>query len=182
MREVVSVDCLMSPVGLVCFASTRRGVFRVGWGVGLNAFVRVLVREGVVVGDGATEVNDLVKRQLGEYFEGVRRVFNVPIDLRVSGFARKVLNAVASIPFGEVRSYRDVAVSVGSPKAYRAVGNAVARNPVPIIIPCHRVVKSDGSIGRYGGDENVKAWLLRHEGITLLPGRSPAPARLKIVK
>lgn len=148
----------------------------------MNAFVRVLVREGVVVGDGAAEVNDLVKRQLGEYFEGVRRVFNVPIDLRVAGFAGKVLNVVASIPFGEVRSYRDVAVSVGSPKAYRAVGNAVARNPVPIIIPCHRVVKSDGSIGRYGGDENVKAWLLRHEGLKLLPEMATSPALLKIVK
>lgn len=117
-----------------------------------------------------------VRRQLDAYFEGRLRRFDVPVDwtLVPQGFFRRVLQATARIPFGAVSTYRDVAARAGSPRAARAAGNALHENPVPIVVPCHRVVPATGGIGRYGGQEWRKAWLLALEGATLRGRASPA--------
>ena len=105
--------------------------------------------------------------QLGEYFAGKRRSFAVPVDPSGTDFQKSVWNAVDGIPFGRVLSYGEVGHETGRPTAGRAVGGAVGANPVPIIIPCHRVLASDGRITGYSGGNGIatKAWLLDHEGI-----------------
>jgi methylated-DNA-[protein]-cysteine S-methyltransferase len=106
-------------------------------------------------------------RQLGEYFAGKRREFSVPVSLAGTPFQNSVWNALTQIPFGAVRSYGDVGMTTGRSTAGRAVGGAVGANPVPIIIPCHRVLASDGRITGYSGGNGIptKVWLLDHEGI-----------------
>lgn len=105
-----------------------------------------------------------VTRQLNEYFNGDRRQFDLPIDLCGTSFQKLVWQQLQTIPYGEVRSYKDVAQAMGAPKAVRAVGGANNRNPVSIIVPCHRVVGSNGSLVGYGGGLEVKEYLLRLEG------------------
>ena len=106
--------------------------------------------------------------ELNQYFLGERRKFTVPFDLMLPPYFNKVLKAVSKIPFGHTASYQDIAVQTGNPKAVRAVGNANAKNPIPIIIPCHRVITSSGKLGGYGGGTNLKEMLLHHEGVNLL--------------
>jgi methylated-DNA-[protein]-cysteine S-methyltransferase len=119
------------------------------------------------------ERTDAVRRQLDEYFAGDRRRFDVPIDWRlVQGFSGNVLRATARIPFGAVSSYREVAAEAGSPNAYRAAGNALGSNPIPIVVPCHRVLHSGGGLGGYTGGLERKEYLLRLEGV--LEGNDPA--------
>jgi methylated-DNA-[protein]-cysteine S-methyltransferase len=123
----------------------------------------------------APERTDDVRRQLDEYFAGARRGFDVPIDWRlVRGFAGEVLRATARIPFGAVASYRAVATEAGSPNAYRAAGNALGSNPIPIVVPCHRVLHAGGGLGGYTGGLERKRYLLTLEGV--LPGNDPAVA------
>ena len=103
-------------------------------------------------------------RQLEEYFAGQRRSFDVPTDLRlVSGFRREVVTRLGDIAYGQTASYAAVAAAAGNPRAVRAVGSACSHNPVPVVIPCHRVVRSDGSIGQYLGGSEMKAALLAFE-------------------
>ena len=107
---------------------------------------------------------DEVTTQLDEYFAGLRRSFDVPIDWGATrGFVRTALEAVCEIPYGETASYAEVAITAGSPGANRAVGTACARTPISIIVPAHRVVRSDGSIGEYGGHPERKRFLLEME-------------------
>jgi methylated-DNA-[protein]-cysteine S-methyltransferase len=107
-----------------------------------------------------------VRRELDEYFEGRRHRFEVPVDLSaVRGFGRRVLEATARIGFGSVSTYRAVATEAGNPNAYRAAGNALGGNPVPIIVPCHRVVHVGGGLGGYTGGLERKRALLRIEGV-----------------
>ena len=101
--------------------------------------------------------------QIDEYLSGKRRAFDLPLDYGVTGFRRSVLEALERIPYGETRTYKEVAEGIGLPSAYRAVGAACAANPLPIIIPCHRVVPSSGGIGNYAGGESLKRKLLEHE-------------------
>ena len=108
---------------------------------------------------------DPVRRQLEEYFAGTRREFDLPLDWTlVRGFARSVLAATARIPYGETRTYAEIATQAGSPRAFRAAGNALGSNPIAIVIPCHRVVASGGRIGGYGGGLDRKRLLLDLEG------------------
>lgn len=103
-------------------------------------------------------------RELEEYFAGRRRSFEVPVDLRLTrGFRAEVVRSLREIEFGRTRSYAQVADAVGNPKAVRAVGSACATNPVPLFLPCHRVVRSDGSFGAYRGGHEVKQFLLELE-------------------
>jgi len=113
---------------------------------------------------------DAARRQLDEYFAGRRIEFDLPIDWRLShGFRRTVLETLyADVPFGHVVSYRDLAEKVGHPKASRAVGTAMATNPVPIVVPCHRVLRTGGALGGYGGGLDMKRALLKLEGATLV--------------
>ena len=103
------------------------------------------------------------KRQLLEYLAGVRRVFDLPLAPKGTEFYRSVWRALEEIPYGETRSYRDIAQAVGRPKAVRAVGQANHNNPIPVIIPCHRVVGANGSLTGYGGGLDLKERLLRLE-------------------
>jgi methylated-DNA-[protein]-cysteine S-methyltransferase len=105
------------------------------------------------------------RSQLDEYFEGTRRAFDVPLDWRLAqGFRREVLRATAEIPYGETSSYRAVATRAGSPGAVRAAGTALATNPLPIVVPCHRVLRTGGALGSYRGGAAAKAALLELEG------------------
>ena len=102
-------------------------------------------------------------RQLNEYFAGERREFELELAPEGTKFQVEVLEALRGIPYGETRTYRDIAVAVGRPKAVRAVGNANGRNPLPIVIPCHRVIGSDGSLTGFGGGIEAKRYLLELE-------------------
>ena len=106
---------------------------------------------------------DEVRRQLDGYFGGRRRGFDLPLAPQGTVFQRKVLEALQAIPYGETRSYKEVAAAIGKPRAVRAVGAANARNPLPIIIPCHRVIGSDGSLTGFGGGLAAKRKLLALE-------------------
>ena len=107
--------------------------------------------------------------QLGEYFAGRRRRFDVPVQLHGTRFQESVWLELAEIPFGETVSYAELANMVGHPNAYRAVGQANGANPIPIILPCHRVVASGGGLGGYGGGLSMKRQLLALEGALLVP-------------
>jgi O-6-methylguanine DNA methyltransferase len=106
--------------------------------------------------------------QVGEYLTGERTRFEVHLDLRGTDFQLATWDAILRIPYGTTVTYRDLARELGAPKAYQAVGAAVGQNPVPILVPCHRVVGSDGSLTGYIGGVSTKQWLLRHEGALLI--------------
>ncbi len=106
-----------------------------------------------------------VRRELDEYFAGARRDFDVPLDrVLMSAFAQKVLAATAAIPYGSVGTYTEMAAAAGSPRGSRAAGNALGSNPIPVIVPCHRVLRTGGNLGGYGGGLDRKRWLLELEG------------------
>jgi methylated-DNA-[protein]-cysteine S-methyltransferase len=107
-----------------------------------------------------------VAEQIASYFAGVRREFTLPVDLAAaSDFTRRVLEATARIPYGETRTYGQIAAAIGMPGATQAVGNALGVNPVPIVVPCHRVVRTDGSMGWFTGGAHIKRALLGLEGV-----------------
>ncbi|MCZ8514138.1 methylated-DNA--[protein]-cysteine S-methyltransferase [Paenibacillus filicis] len=105
--------------------------------------------------------------QLTAYFAGSLDRFDLALDLQGTPFQRKVWTALLEVPFGEACSYKDIGIRIGSPKAVRAIGGANNRNPVPIIVPCHRVIGADGSMVGYGGGLSIKTFLLQHEGFPL---------------
>lgn len=109
-------------------------------------------------------VLDVCAAQLREYFAGQRREFDLPLAARGTPFQRSVWSALCAIPYGELRSYRDIARAIDRPKAVRAVGAANSRNPLPIVVPCHRVIGSDGSLTGYAGGLGIKTRLLQLEG------------------
>lgn len=115
---------------------------------------------------------DDIRTQLGEYFAGERQEFDLPLNLGGSPFQTLVWNALIDIPYGETTSYGKVAVAIGHPDGPRAVGLANGQNPVPIIVPCHRVIGANGALTGYGGGLDAKRWLLDHEakhaGLTLV--------------
>jgi len=125
-----------------------------------------------------TEIHDSVNEaitQLEEYFVGSRRSFKLPLDLRGTEFQVAAWNALAEIPYGLTASYGQQAASIGRPKAVRAIGGANGRNPVAIVLPCHRIVGADGSLTGFGGGIEVKKWLLDHEQ-TILHSAPSNPA------
>jgi methylated-DNA-[protein]-cysteine S-methyltransferase len=154
-----------TPVGALVVAATPIGLVRVVYdNVGHDAALARLaetVSPRVLRAPGRL---DVVARQLDEYFAGRRRRFDVPLDLRLaSGFRRAVLAHLPDIGYGRTASYAEVAAAAGSPRAVRAVGTACATNPVPVVVPCHRVVRSDGSAGGYVGGAAAKQTLLTLE-------------------
>jgi methylated-DNA-[protein]-cysteine S-methyltransferase len=163
----VAVGQLDSPLGTLTAMVTDRGLVQLAYpGEGIDerlAEVAERVSPRVLAAAART---DPVRRQLDEYFAGRRTAFDVPIDWRlVRGFAGAVLAATARIPFGAVSSYRQIAADAGSPNAYRAAGNALGSNPVPIVVPCHRVLHAGGGLGGYTGGLDRKRFLLQLEGV-----------------
>jgi methylated-DNA-[protein]-cysteine S-methyltransferase len=124
------------------------------------------------VPDEPTKVTDVLAAaadQLREYFAGHRRAFDLPLAPEGTGFQQRVWTALLAIPYGQTRSYGQIAAAVGRPAASRAVGAANGRNPIAIIVPCHRVIGSSGQLTGYGGGLPTKRWLLAHEGAATLP-------------
>lgn len=156
-----------TPVGVLILATTRTGLVRLAFPEeGLDHVLEDLAASLSPRVLENPRMTDPVRRELDAYFEGRRHTFRAAIDWSlISGrFSRRVLEETARIPFGSVSTYGDVAGRAGSPRAARAAGNALHDNPVPIVVPCHRVVPSSGGIGKYGGNEWRKAYLLRLEG------------------
>ncbi len=157
-----------SPFGHVFVASTSKGVCLVSFSKITGAKFLLLLRK--IYGNEATRDDKAlgdVKEALLDYFNGKPVSFKIPLDLSIgTQFQRKVWRKVKEIPYGELRSYKWVARSIGSAHASRAVGNAVGRNPVAPIVPCHRVVCSDGSLGGYTSGIAIKKRLLNLEGIS----------------
>lgn len=116
------------------------------------------------------------RRQLAEYFAGDRIAFDLPLRGRGTPFQERVWAALARIPYGHTFSYRAIAVEIGQPAAVRAVGAANGRNPLPIVVPCHRVIGADGSLTGFGGGIAMKTWLLEHER-AVMTGRAAAAGR-----
>lgn len=151
-----------TPVGLLLVAATEQGLLRVAYEREDHDAVLAKLAERVSsrILRAPGRLNGVV-RQFDEYFAGERTKFEVPLDFRLStGFRRTVLAHLPEIAYGHTESYAEVAAAAGSPKAVRAVGTACATNPLPVVVPCHRVVRSDGSFGGYVGGEEAKRTLL----------------------
>jgi methylated-DNA-[protein]-cysteine S-methyltransferase len=161
-----------SPVGTLLLAATEQGLVRVAFD--LEGHDEVLARLAERISPRILRSPRRlaeVAREFDEYFDGRRTRFDLPVDLRLAtGFRREVLSHLTDIGYGHTASYAAVAATTGSPRAVRAVGTACATNPVPLIIPCHRVVRSDGSPGRYAGGEEAKLALLALESGGLTAG------------
>ena len=163
----VAYRTLDTPVGELLLAATERGLVRVAYASeGHQAALERLAREVSPRVLRAPARLDRAAREIEEYFAGRRSTFDLPLDLRLThGFRRTVLSHLPEIGYGRTASYAAVAALAGNPKAVRAVGTACATNPLPVIVPCHRVVRSDGSIGRYVGGTDVKQALLTLEAV-----------------
>ena len=163
----IAFTTMDSPVGSLLLAASGRGLLEI-------AFTRNGTRVDDALDELARKVSprileaparlDPVRRQLDEYFEGRRAAFDLALDRALMGdFARRVLGRTARIPYGEVSTYAQVASAIGAPRAARAVGNALGSNPIPVIVPCHRVLRTGGALGGYGGGLDRKQWLLELE-------------------
>lgn len=161
----VAYRMLDSPIGPLLLAATPKGLVRVAFaGEGADWALASLAEQVSPRVLLAPARLDPVAGQLEEYFAGARQRFDLALDLRLArGFRRTVLDRLCEIAYGATASYAAVAVAAGSPRAVRAVGSACATNPVPLIVPCHRVVRSDGSVGHYGGGPAAKKLLLALE-------------------
>jgi len=161
----VGFDVVDSPVGALLLAATPRGVCRISYDADPEAQAERLAR---VYGSRvlrAPRAVDGAKRELDEYFDGRREAFDLSVDLTgASPWSSRVLRELAQVPFGEVTTYGQLAARVGRPRAARAVGTVMNRNPIPIVLPCHRVVGSTGSLVGYAGGLDRKEQLLRLEG------------------
>lgn len=151
-----------SPLGPLLIAGTERGLIRLAFGV--QGHDQALEQLAEVVGPRILRSDkgfDVAARQLDEYFARTRDHFTVPLDLRLAhGFRRAVLDHLREIPYGGTATYAQIAAAAGSERAVRAVGTACAKNPLPILIPCHRVLRSDGTTGGYAGGAEAKRILL----------------------
>ncbi|HEX7083143.1 MAG TPA: methylated-DNA--[protein]-cysteine S-methyltransferase [Gaiellaceae bacterium] len=161
----VRYDVVDSPVGDLLVAATERGLCRV-------SFTPDEVEDQLARLFGVRVLRsplDDVRRELDEYFAGRRTAFDLPIDLRVAPFHEQVLHELARVPYGVTTTYGALAAQVGRPRAARAIGTVMNRNPIPIVLPCHRVVGASGSLTGYGGGLDRKRTLLALEGAILVP-------------
>lgn len=149
-----------SPVGPLLLVASDSGLAGILWGEPDRARVRLEPQ----VADAGHDILLQAQRQLEAYFAGAIQAFDVPLDFRGTDFQKAVWRALLTIPFGQTRTYRQIATQIGRPNAVRAVGAANGKNPVSIIAPCHRVIGSDGSLTGFAGGLAVKNWLLDFEG------------------
>ncbi len=162
----VAYRTLDTPVGMLLLAATDQGVVRIAFDVeGHDAVLERIARTVSPRVLRAPGRLDRLATEIDEYFAGERRAFDLPLDLSMASgpFRREVLTHLRDIGYGRTASYAQVAVAAGSPRAVRAVGTACARNPLPLVVPCHRVVRSDGTSGRYAGGSEAKRLLLALE-------------------
>jgi methylated-DNA-[protein]-cysteine S-methyltransferase len=153
-----------TPIGRLLVAVSPRGLIRVSFPEETDALQDIADSVSPRIIHSLTATDD-VRRELDEYFDGQRQSFDVPVDWSVlHGFTRKVLRETTRIPFGSVLTYTQVAGKAGNARASRAAGNALHANPVPIVVPCHRVVRTGGGLGGYGGTIPRKIALLQLEG------------------
>ena len=164
MIEYTIID---SPVGKLLLSQSSKGLNNIIFEYQINQFESIILkkykeRQRLIRDD---QTLSKASYQLNEYFAGYRKFFELKLDLNLPPFYYKALMAVKSIPYGEYRTYKEIAMIAGSPKAIRAAGSANAKNPIPIVIPCHRVLGSGGRLGGYGGGLNRKNFLLKLEGV-----------------
>jgi methylated-DNA-[protein]-cysteine S-methyltransferase len=159
-------DLADTPIGTLLVASTDRGLCQISFDPdrGLDELSRHLGRRVLRV----PRKLDATRRELDEYFAGRRTEFELPLDVRVAEFNRVVLHELALVPYGHVTTYGALAAKVGRPRAARAVGVVMNRNPIPIVLPCHRVIGANGSLTGYGGGLDRKRALLELEGALLV--------------
>ena len=166
-KPVVYYAALITPIGRLFAAATETGLVRLSFTQSESDFVSELQRQLKTKVVKSAEKLTRVADQLQDYLVGKRRAFDTPLDLRLTTpFQRRVLLAALKIPRGHTATYMDIARRIGQPRAARAVGQALGHNPIPIVIPCHRVLASDGSLGGYSGGRGIetKAHLLQLEG------------------
>src|SRR5262245_13230686 len=160
-----AVTSAETPIGTLQLAATRPGLLRIALPRQAGAGFGPAVGRGL--GDGARvdwlPALDKARRELDEYFRGQRRAFTVELDLRGTDFQQRVWRSLLEIPFGETRSYADLSRAIGREGASRAAGAANGANPIPIVVPCHRVIAADGTLGGYGGGLDLKRRLLALE-------------------
>ncbi|HEX3510636.1 MAG TPA: methylated-DNA--[protein]-cysteine S-methyltransferase [Solirubrobacteraceae bacterium] len=162
----VSYAAVDSPFGPLLLASTERGLVRLAFPEeDVDGVLERLARRVSPRIIESASAFDPARRELEEYFTGTRSGFEIATDWTlISDFGRRVLRATCEIPFGGVSTYKEVATDAGSPRGSRAAGNALGSNPIPIVIPCHRVLHTGGGLGGYGGGLERKRWLLELEG------------------
>ena len=163
-------DIVDSPVGPLLVAATDRGLLRVSFDGGADpeAALEQIARVAGSRVLRAPRAVAMAHAELDEYFAGTRRSFDLAVDLRgQAGFAVSVLGELAKVPYGHTQTYGELAMRAGNPKAARAVGMVMNRNPLPIVLPCHRIVGASGSLVGYGGGLERKEQLLRLEGAIL---------------
>lgn len=156
---IVYTDYIKSPLGLVEFKASEKGI------------TQVIFCGSQIVDVKANRITDCCKQQLKEYFEGQRKTFDVQLDPQGTDFQKLVWQSLLKIRFGQTKTYLDIAKMVDRPKGAQAVGGANGRNPISIIVPCHRVVGTNGSLTGYAGGVERKLWLLEHEGIVVQPAK-----------
>ncbi len=174
MKENILYRWLDTPVGKVLVAASIKGLCWLGLSGDKNNSFHSWVHKKYTEADIIEGTNDVIagaEAQLREYFAGTRKKFSLALDLRGTVFQRRVWHALIQIPYGNIASYRDIAIAVDKPAAVRAVGQANNRNPIAIVVPCHRVVGSDKKLVGYGGGLDVKRALLELEGIKVLGDR-----------
>jgi len=156
-----------APIGPVFLARSSRGLVRTSFRLDEDGFLDELERLRFLAEPAHGDL-DRERRQLEDYFDGKLREFGMPVDIAaLTPFQQRVLEATLAIPFGRVETYGDIARTIEKPGASRAVGNALGANPVPIVIPCHRVIASGGRIGGFSGGLPIKRELMKVEGIRL---------------
>jgi methylated-DNA-[protein]-cysteine S-methyltransferase len=162
----VAYRTLDTPVGTLLLAATETGLVRVAYSIeGHDQVLQSLATKISPRVLSAPRRLDAAAREIDEYFAGRRHRFGLPLDHRLSsGFRQEVLAQLPSIGYGHTASYATIAAAVGHPKAFRAVGTACATNPLPIVVPCHRVIKSGGELGNYRGGPAAKRFLVELEG------------------
>jgi methylated-DNA-[protein]-cysteine S-methyltransferase len=163
----VAYTTVDSPFGELVLAATPRGLVRLAFQVeDPDEVLEDLARRVSPRVLEAPARLDEVRRELDLYFEGRLREFELPLDWRLTqGFRRRVLRATARVPYGRTSTYTEMATKAGSPRAFRAAGTALGANPLPIVVPCHRILHSGGGLGGYGGGLDMKRRLLQIEGV-----------------
>lgn len=166
----VAYTTVDSPFGPLLVATTRRGLVKISFPVVYDpeeTLEELATRISPRVLEAPAKLDE-VRRQLDQYFEGRLHEFELPLDWQLSkGFRRRALRAIDRIPYGKTRSYTQIATSAGNERAVRAAGTACGSNPLPIVVPCHRVLRSGGGLGGYGGGLPMKEALLRMEGVEI---------------